>query len=285
MAAAPAWEQIYVGLPPASAESIARQHLGPMLTHIEHSGAIGGWWFVRKGHWWRLRYHPTGTGQDARTAIIDALTSFTDTGLIEHWVDGIIYEPETFAFGGDEATGIAHRLFYQDSLCFLDMLSRNNTAAPALDRRKEVSLLLCSMLMRSAGLEWFEIGDVWARVVDARPDPTADPSHIDRLKPSLARFLTADVGPDSTVPDEIGFAASWLTAFHQAGDSLRRLHDAGKLQRGLRSVLAHHVIFHQNRIGVPYEAQARLARAARDLILIDRPIPDPPQGASDEQTA
>jgi hypothetical protein len=39
------------------------------------------------------------------------------------------------------------------------------------------------------------------------------------------------------------------------------------MERGLRDVLAHHVIFHFNRIGVPAPAQAVLARAARNALL------------------
>jgi hypothetical protein len=50
--------------------------------------------------------------------------------------------------------------------------------------------------------------------------------------------------------------------------------ETGQLTRGLRTVIALHVIFHWNRIGLPASAQATLAQAATEASFgeaLDRP--------------
>ncbi|WP_175541340.1 hypothetical protein [Streptomyces aidingensis] len=37
------------------------------------------------------------------------------------------------------------------------------------DNRASCPVLLCSTLLRAAGQEWFEQGDVWAKVTEFRP--------------------------------------------------------------------------------------------------------------------
>jgi hypothetical protein len=44
-----------------------------------------------------------------------------------------------------------------------------------------------------------------------------------------------------------------------------KAHD-GKLRRGLRDVLAHHIIFQWNRIGLTFRTQGILARAATEVV-------------------
>ncbi|RCG17777.1 hypothetical protein DQ384_39620 [Sphaerisporangium album] len=64
----------------------------------------------------------------------------------------------------------------------------------------------------------------------------------------------------------LAFADDWLTAFERTGQELRVLSDEGVLTRGIRSVCAHLVIFHRNRLGLPRQFQASLAKAAREVI-------------------
>lgn len=63
----------------------------------------------------------------------------------------------------------------------------------------------------------------------------------------------------------------WLTAFGEAGTALRTLRENGKLTRGIRAVIALHVIFHWNRIGLAATEQATLARAAKDAVFGSTP--------------
>lgn len=59
----------------------------------------------------------------------------------------------------------------------------------------------------------------------------------------------------------------WAAAFHNAGTELGDLARNGTLRRGLRAVLAHHVIFAWNRIGLSHTTQSLLANVAQAVVL------------------
>jgi len=71
------------------------------------------------------------------------------------------------------------------------------------------------------------------------------------------------------------FAAPWAAAFDETGRRLGAAARDGTLQRGLRNILAHHVIFHWNRLGLASRTQGILARAARDTVM-NPPASSPP---------
>ncbi len=94
--------------------------------------------------------------------------------------------------------------------------------------------------------------------------------------------MTVNTDPHSTLlgPDgPLAFAAPWAAAFHGAGRSLGHAARDGTLQRGVRDILAHHVIFHWNRLGLAASTQAILARAARDTVM------NPPSSPPDDRLA
>ncbi|MFE2109252.1 thiopeptide-type bacteriocin biosynthesis protein [Kitasatospora sp. NPDC059463] len=244
------------------------QRLGPALTALTHTGGITGWHFLRKGDRWRLRYQPaTADSAGAASAAVDAvLEDFRATGAITHWTP-VIYEPETIAFGGEAAMEVAHRLFHRDSLHTLDYL-RAVHSTERDDQRRELSLLLGTAMMRGAGLDWYEIGDTWAKIAQHRPTaPETDGGR--RLHQTVAVLLQADTGPTSALltTGQLAFAAPWFAAFTACGRDLRTLADSGRLRRGLRAVLAHHQFFHSNRLGLTHDHQALLAHAATATVL------------------
>lgn len=150
------WRQItihYPGDTPHEREQHAVEHLSRALPAAETAGHITAWWFIRKGAW-RIRYLPTQL-PDSHTLAHALLTDGVD------WTSGI-YEPETHAFGGPDAMTAAHTLFHHDSHHLLTYLRQQPT-----DRR-ERSLILCTGLMRAAGLDLNEQGDVWARIAEQR---------------------------------------------------------------------------------------------------------------------
>ena len=127
--------------------------------------------------------------------------------------------------------------------------------------------------MRGAGQDWYEQGDIWARLAGNQPLPSGTP--LDRLRGSesnLRRLVTVDAGPASTLVSRDGpftHFADWAAAFDSAGTALGDLARNGTLRRGVRAVRIHHVIFHWNRIGLPYQTQSILAHAARAAVLGD----------------
>ncbi|MES0838278.1 thiopeptide-type bacteriocin biosynthesis protein [Nocardiopsis tropica] len=134
-----------------------------------------------------------------------------------------------------------------------------------------MSVLLCVTLMRAARLEWYEQGDVWDLVRCERILPADVPEErIRAMVGDLRTLLLADVDPSGSLFGPGGAAecaASRVEAFRDAGLVLGTAAYEGRLERGLRRVLAYHVIFHWNRTGIPARTQAALAWAARTAVL------------------
>lgn len=249
----------------ATAEHTVARHLAAPLNQAADAGVQATWWHLRKTPAWRLRYQPE---DPATTTVPDLLATLAASGHIAAWARGI-YEPETLAFGGPAAMDIAHTLFHHDSRHLLARAASQPAASgPALGRR-ETTILLFSTLLRAAGLDWFEIGDVWAKVADLRPAAHAHDlpaEHSDRLAQAIRRLMTVD---PRSVPDLL--PEPWVTTFEAAGQALAALARSGRMERGLRAVLAHHFIFHANRAGLPAADQATLAVLAVETVFHTTP--------------
>jgi thiopeptide-type bacteriocin biosynthesis protein len=251
-----------------TAEHAAATCLWPQLQRAEAAGTISSWWFTRKAPCWRFRFQPgrAATLADLTTFLSRVLETLLAQGMIVK-AQETIYEPEACAFGGPAGMDIAHLLFHADSRNILSYLSHGPAVTPG---RRELSVLLCSALMRGAGQDWYEQGDIWKRVAGNRPVPPGTP--LERLRditPGLRRLMTVDAGAASNLVNDGGalaFAADWTGAFEHAGTALGNAARNGKLGRGLRDILAHHVIFHWNRIGLSLRTQSILATAATDAV-------------------
>lgn len=262
------WHQVRLQFPdPHTAEQVVATHLRPALLHAEAAGLVSSWWFIRKAQW-RLRCLP-GDGvptEKTRIHVEHVLDDLRDRGHISHWCEAL-YEPEIYAFGGAEAMDVAHRLFHHDSHCILDYLDRHDNAPAG---RRELSILLCSCLMRAAGQDWYEQGDIWARIANNRIDDSrVSSTNLRRTKPQLHRLMSVDAGPESMPVrhGQLQFAAAWVEEFNNAGKALGSLAQHGMLDRGVRDILAHHVMFHWNRMGIPASTQASLAKMAQEVVL------------------
>ncbi|MFJ8385568.1 thiopeptide-type bacteriocin biosynthesis protein [Streptomyces sp. NPDC094438] len=253
------WCQANVAFPDwERAEIVALAQLAPLLRTAEDEGALTAWFLIRKRPCWRVRYLSTANAQDRIGQGLDALIA---DGHIKGWTE-IVYEPEMHAFGGTESMASAHRLFHHDSRSLIDHLQGD-----AGRFRRETSLMLCSLLMRSAGLDWYEQGDVWARVGAHRGlPPNTGQDNRDRLHAAVQRLISVN-GDDLMRPGgPLDHISEWAHAYVSAGQELAQLTESGQLHRGLRDVLAHHVLFAWNRIGLPYATQAALAATAKTVI-------------------
>jgi protein-L-isoaspartate(D-aspartate) O-methyltransferase len=152
-----------------------------------------------------------------------------------------------------------HDLFCADSHGVLDHLRRPE---PRLGRRT-VSLLLCDSLLRAAGLDTYERDDVFDRVTQRTAPATRLPAAEPALRAAVLRLVTAQT---YTAGSPLAVAPAWARAFEAAGLALAELAADGKLTRGVRAVLAHHILFAWNRAGIPAAAQARLADCAARAI-------------------
>ncbi|MFD9060503.1 methyltransferase, FxLD system [Kitasatospora purpeofusca] len=243
---------------PATVEPTAAHYLAPVLAFAQDNGDLDGWWYMRKKGL-RLRYRAA--------APVPVLTSLLDTlaeeGLVTGWAT-VIYEPETEAFGGPEAMEIAHRLFHADSRHLLARAAEPNP--PALGRTETVVVLVSAML-RAAGLDWYEQGDVWAQFAMLRdtPAPVA-PARAVTLTTAIRHLMRLDTWALTRDTTPLAHHGGWVHAFEQAGQDLARLARDGRLTRGPRAVLAHHLLFHANRAGLPVDHQAAMAARALDAV-------------------
>lgn len=245
----------------AHAEAVGATTLGPALDRLHADQVVAGWWFLRKHPCWRLRL------LHAETAAVDqVLDELAGNGVIERWWP-TVYEPETAAFGGPAGMATVHDLFCADSAGVLDYLRHD---VPGLGRQV-LSVLLLSGLMRAAGLDTFECGDVFDRVTRLRPAPTdAETARIGKLLGKVRRLLSITDLADSelfTPGGPVAHAALWLAGLCAAGERLGHDAGGGRLDRGLRAILTHVVIFHWNRFGLSATSQGVLARAAATALL------------------
>lgn len=241
------------------AEHLAVARVGPVLRDAEGRGLISAWFFIRKEQW-RFRWLPTSP-----TAADTVLHALTGAGEGMSWSPSVC-ELEPVAFGGPAGMDAACALFHADSHQLLRWLETGR----ALGRR-ETSILLCGALLRGAGLDWFEQGDVWVRVSDLRPHRNAipaDPERVQELLDAMHTLMAVDArglcNPAKGGP--LAGYESWISAFEKAGQTLAALNRHGQLERGLRAVLAHHLIFHFNRAGLSGADQKTMAALAVEVV-------------------
>ncbi|GAB3733940.1 methyltransferase, FxLD system [Nocardiopsis nanhaiensis] len=251
------WEQLNLWFPDwRQAERTACSRLGPALAGAQQDGTVSQWWFVRKGACWRIRLQlPSDQVVHARTHIEEVLDSWVHEGTLLRWARAI-YEPEVHPFGGPEGMDQAHQLFQADSHYLLGHLRHNGERHRAL-----LAVLRACALLRGAGQDWYEHGDVFARVAAHRPverSPTR--TDVDRLSQLLRAALPHPF-----------MDRRWSGAFHTAGAHLEELAHSGRLTRGLRAVLAHHLLFAWNRAGVGATEQGLMASAAAAAVFHRRP--------------
>lgn len=240
-----------------SARRAIDERLGPALIAAEAEGQLTGWWFMNKQPW-PLRY----LADEPSPAIESLLSDLVGEGMVVSWLP-CVYEPETEAFGGPETMEAAHELFRSDSRHLLTYQPR-----PEHLGRRETVVLLASAMMRGAGLDWFEQGDVWAKVAVLRPATIPlPPERRTELTSFVRKLMTVDVHGLSHRGGPLQAHRAWVTAFERVGSTLADLANYGVLTRGLRAVLAHHVIFHANRAGLLRDNQSALFAIAREAVM------------------
>ncbi|GAA0906646.1 thiopeptide-type bacteriocin biosynthesis protein [Streptomyces thermoalcalitolerans] len=241
---------------------------GDCLLPVLSEKTIGLWWFIRKHPHWRLRIKPapgTPTGEIA-TSIAQALDTAVSHGTVRRWRP-TLYEPETIAFGGPDGMTTAHHLFHTDSRGVLTYHRAADAGTDGLPDAKTTSLLVLTLLLRAAGLEWGEQGDVWGQVEALRPLPPAvPPERVTAMVLPMRTLLTRDAGPALT-NGPLTPLRRWIIGMEHSGQELKDAAHDGRLTLGLRAVLARHVLFHWNRMGFNTRQQAIWARAAREALL------------------
>ncbi|ALC28290.1 methyltransferase [Streptomyces sp. CFMR 7] len=261
------WWQTYLHFTGwSNADGTFAAHVLPILRAAEAAGAVDGWWYTRKHPCWRLRLRIQSVN-DAKLTIRDGFDRLVSEGRLQRWWPGI-YEPETPAFGGMTSMTAAHALFVTDSREIQQLRLRDDLAIGP----RELSVLLCTIMMRAARLEWYEQGDVWDRVITTEHRSAVSdvpPEQLNARAQEIRHLLLADSDTLLRPGGPLEPVDEWVAAFHSVGQTLANGVQDGTLDRGLRQVLSYHVIFHWNRLGLSLRGQSILARAARGAVLQD----------------
>ncbi|MDH6221501.1 thiopeptide-type bacteriocin biosynthesis protein [Streptomyces pseudovenezuelae] len=259
------WWQVYLHFTDwVNADTTFTTYVLPVLQEAQAAGTTSGWWYTRKHPCWRIRLH-VRPAIGTKLALGDRFTRLVNDGHLQRWWPGI-YEPETAAFGGEASMTAAHALFVVDSREAQQLPYRSELAVGP----RELSVLLCTIMMRAAGLEWYEQGDVWHRVITSEHRSAIDGVPTDRLNSraqEIRHLLFADTDALLRSRGPLEPVAEWVTAFHDTGQALAHAVQAGTLDRGLRQVLSYHMLFHWNRLGLSMRGQSMLAWAARAATL------------------
>jgi protein-L-isoaspartate(D-aspartate) O-methyltransferase len=233
------------------------ERLAPVLLAAEEDGQLTSWWFMNKQPW-PLRYRAAEPSPLIESALSDLVADGTAHSVLPY-----LYEPETPAFGGASAMDAAHDLFHEDSRHLLGY-----QPGPGRLGRRETAVLLLSSLMRAANLDWFEQGDVWAKAAVLRPVTMAlAPERVAALIPAMRTLMTIDARSLCRPDGPLNGHTEWVAAFERAGTTLAYLATTGQLSRGLRAVIAHHIIFHANRAGLLPDDQSALFNTAREAVM------------------
>lgn len=259
------WNQVNIRFADyPSADRAFRAYLMPAL----RSEPIGIWWFVRKYPHWRLRFcpAPNASAKDALHHVTEALDSSVSWSVTTEWTS-TPYEPEGIAFGGPVGMPLAHELFHADSVGALGYLGVAAGGSTRTLDAKATSLVAMTLLMRAAGLEFGEQGDVWGRVEERRPlTEDVPPERVSSMVEPMRRLLLTDAHPLLNAGD-LGCVQPWIEGLEHGGKALADAADSGNIGLGKRGILARHVLFHWNRMGFTLRQQAIWSRAARETAL------------------
>ncbi|WP_394813768.1 methyltransferase, FxLD system [Streptomyces litchfieldiae] len=150
--------------------------------------------------------------------------------------------------------------------------------------RRETAVLLMSAMMRAADLDWFEQGDVWAKVAELRPTTSEPltPEKATAQAPAMRKLMTSDAHSLCRPNGPLDGHTEWVSAFERTGATLAHLARSNGLTRGLRAVITHHVIFHANRAGLLRDEQHAISHIAREVVMGSRDNTASPTDATAE---
>jgi thiopeptide-type bacteriocin biosynthesis protein len=228
-------------------------HLRERLPEWRTTGAVARFFFLRKAPDVRLRFLcPNGEAKVARELEL-ALRQMEHEGFVVSFFRSP-YEPEQTRFGGAEAMRLVHDYFDADTSQWL-LLQRMRVA-------KRCSLLATTLLtgvlnhlFAAVVGDPAEVWDIWCQCTGLIGKESA---HVagDCLN---SVFASIDEIRPLASPDEIVILDAYEAANLAMAAGLKQVWSEGKLQRGVRGILATVAMFVLNRHGIDQSAQTLLA--------------------------
>jgi thiopeptide-type bacteriocin biosynthesis protein len=257
------WLYLRLPMPSGDRGEFLKLRLAPLL---------GGWSSRHPldGCWWLYKPDPFGDAIRLRVR----LRSGVDTELrrvlraeCEYVLGGEVaslrYEPELRLFGGPVGMALAHVQFMRESEFLLAWAQASDARIPTLPHGLSLAIVLA--MLRAAGLDTFECWDVFDKVCAKRPAPPRGAGDMAGVRTLTHRIAAAD-------PEQV-FAlydgprrealARYSACLRQFGQEASRACYSGRLEGGLREFFAPIILFHWNRVRMPWPDQLALAHGWR----------------------
>lgn len=215
--------------------------------------------YQRKDPGVRLRLQLADANSDL-TQIEKTLRDLRKAGKLSAYRSAC-YEPEQFLFGGAAAMAAVHAYFDHDSSQWLELYAQVMIGrlgiAPAVISLAQLSDLFGETL----GQRHEEIWDVWCRLAEfhGMAPPLAPTEASTFAVPRLGRLAQLPNLP----AEALDCLRTLASANRRLSARLRQLATQGRLEQGMRGVLAALALFHWNRIGLDAAQRQRLLQALR----------------------
>lgn len=225
-----------------------------ILQEITNEEIINGFWYVRKKD---VSYH---IRLRIMTNIIykTKLSSKIKREISKLDIEGItqsVYEPEVCLFGGEAGMKLAHEFFSIDSEFILKFLSHIDI--DKLISLDSVSLWLWQSLIKEMNFDLYERWDIWNKVWQLRRFEETESSSTQHYQEKLSKLFLLNL---ETISDPVGqHIALYNSMYIKWGKKLVQSDRNGLLNRGIRQLIAIHIIFSWNRMGFGNEKQRILA--------------------------
>lgn len=265
------YAKLYVGT--STADAVLRQMVGPLVRHVQASGAADSWFFIRYGDpQWHLRLRFHGAPGRLVAEVLPALEAavaplLADGRLWRFQLD--TYDREVERYGGPAGIGLCERLFHADSeavLAIVEMLEGDEGA----EARWRLAVSGTDLLLDDLGLDAEGKRAVLSRVRESffREFGGGKPLRIqlDQKQRAERRALEALLDPVRGEQSDLapGLAVLRRRSQHNAPlvAELRRLEQEGRLTFSLAQIAPSLVHMHVNRL-------IRSSQRAHELVLYD----------------
>ncbi|MFJ2912167.1 thiopeptide-type bacteriocin biosynthesis protein [Streptomyces sp. NPDC087228] len=222
--------------------------------------------FMHKPPGLRVRFQASGADgtMALRAELLDRIGRFD--GLAGPPVC-VVYEPESYLFGGPASMPWVHELFTADSLAWLDHHVRRGNGDGQAPPDWRLSLTLLREMFDGLHIVGWEHRGVWEAVRTDTGRTLPGGLRDDALRRAAQGIRTYWDQPRARLLD--GVPEAWRTAQELHGEAVRRAADrwrtgyfeSGDAARGPRRAAAHAVIFHWNRGRLSYARQSLVTEA------------------------
>jgi thiopeptide-type bacteriocin biosynthesis protein len=220
-------------------------------------GLVTRFFFVRKPPGARLRFLcPKGESQVTGELEL-MLQQLQRQGFVEHFFRSC-YEPEQARFGGAEAMSLVHDYFDADTSQWLLLQQISAAKRRSFPAGTLVTNVLNHLFTAVVG-DPAEVWDIWCQCSElaGRESFEADEDYLDPM------FASIEALRPLASPDEMAILDAYESANMTLATGLKQLWSDGKLQRGVRGVLATVAMFGLNRHGIDQNVQSKLVHLIR----------------------